>query len=110
MLIFRFAPRGRSSVGIFCFSEILLVQIVHYNRWDHSLSKIGFNRKPELLYKYVLENADVVLLVKEQHRLFVFDGIYRSKGDWTVLIGDQNGVANYPGRSFVAIIECLDVG
>src|SRR5690606_29611052 len=72
-------------------------------------SKIGFNRKPELLNKYFLENADVVLLVKDQHRLFVFNGIYRPKGNRTVLIGDQNGIADYPCSPFVAIIECLDV-
>ncbi|WP_240768475.1 hypothetical protein [Olivibacter sp. XZL3] len=73
-------------------------------------SKIGFNREPELLYKYFLENTDVVLLVKDQHRLFVFNGIYRPKGDRTVLIGDQNGIADDPCSPFVAIIECLDVG
>ena len=34
-------------------------------------SKISFDGKPELFPKYFLENADVVLLIKEQHRFFV---------------------------------------
>lgn len=30
-------------------------------------SKIGFDGEEELIYKYALENCDVVLLVKHQH-------------------------------------------
>lgn len=73
-------------------------------------SKISFDGKSELFHEYFLENADIVLLIKDQHPFFVFDRINRPKGNRAILIGNQNGITNNSGRSFVSVIECLDVG
>jgi len=41
------------------------VNIVYIDASDQLLLKIGFNREPELLDEYLLENADIILLVKD---------------------------------------------
>jgi hypothetical protein len=41
--------------------------------------EISIHRKLKLTYKYFFEGADVCLLVKYQHGLFIFNGINGSK-------------------------------
>jgi hypothetical protein len=41
------------------------VNIVYIEASRQFLLKIGFDREPELLDKYLLENADIILLIKD---------------------------------------------
>ena len=48
--------------------------------------KVGIHRKLKLPHKNLLERLNVRLLVKNQHRLLVFERIDGSKGDGTITI------------------------
>lgn len=38
-----------------------------------NLLKVSINRKFKLAFKYLFKRADIILLIKHQHRFFIFN-------------------------------------
>lgn len=71
--------------------------------------EVGFHSESELLYKYFLKLADIILLVKDEHRFFIFDCVDSSERDRTILVSNQDCVTYYTCCSFVPIIKRLNI-
>ena len=67
------------------------------------LSKILPYRKVKLVDEYLLEGIQVVLLIEDEHRLLVVDGVNRTETQRTVAVGYQNSVAGDASRALVAV-------
>ena len=65
---------------------------------------------PELLQEQLFEVADIVLLVEQDDSFLVFDFVHASVGEGTVVVGQQNRVAENARSSLVSILKGLDVG
>ena len=72
--------------------------------------KVGVHRELKLPHKNLLERLNIRLLVKNQHRLLVFERIDGSKRDGTIAIFQQNRVADDPGGALIPIRKGLNIG
>lgn len=46
---------------------------------SHLALKVCFNSKFKLIYEDLFKRVYIILLVKNQHRFFIVNGIYRTK-------------------------------
>lgn len=65
--------------------------------------KILSHRKLILLDEYLFEGVDVVLLVEDEHGLFVVYGVNAAETQRTVAVGDEYGVAGDAGGTLVTV-------
>ena len=86
-------------------------------RRDDSRETIGYvlpleilsYRELKLVDEDLLEGIEVVLLVENEHRLLVVNGIDRAETQWAIAVGNQDGIAGDASCTFVTIRESLDI-
>ena len=74
------------------------------------LPEIVVDRKRELLDKELLVGRQVILLIKENHRLFIVDRFDAPVREGTIAVLDQEAIAGDSPGPFVPIFERLDIG
>ena len=78
-----------------------------YKVYDCALLKICFDGKGELVDKNTFESRYIILFVKQQHRLFVIYGIYRTERQRAIASRYQYRIAYYTCCALVAIVKWL---
>ncbi len=81
-----------------------------YTNTRRSRSEVGVYRELELVDEDLFEWRDIVLLIKEQHRLFILHRINGPERYRAVFMLQQDGVAHNAGRPFVPVHKGLYVG
>jgi hypothetical protein len=65
--------------------------------------------KVKLVDENLLEGIQIVLLIEDEHCLLIVYGVNRPKTQWTVAVGNQNGITGDASRALIAVRERLDI-